>query len=244
MCAASFQRLSSPALRWRHSSDVAEAGPLGPRRRRRGARRDRRRCRRDERPHQPPRGGCRTRARDRLGVHRHRAVRLGSASGQQPRIASGGHRLRLPDRRPELIEHPGRIHRGSLPQLRLHRHDHAHAARGAPRAAVPRRSPHRDRRLPARDGRGPAAVPLLRPVVRVPELPGQRLPDQGQPVGRGRREHRDQPARRRAHRARAPQPHPPMARGHARRAPALHPDVRGRRGADDRADREPPPAVG
>ena len=33
MCADSFQRLSSPAPRWRHSSDIAQAGPLGPCRR-------------------------------------------------------------------------------------------------------------------------------------------------------------------------------------------------------------------
>ena len=34
LCAASFQRLSSPALRWRHCSDIAAARPLGTRRRR------------------------------------------------------------------------------------------------------------------------------------------------------------------------------------------------------------------
>ena len=44
MCAASFQRLSSPAPRWRHSSDIAQAGPLGPGRRGLRVRRDRRRA--------------------------------------------------------------------------------------------------------------------------------------------------------------------------------------------------------
>ena len=243
MCAASFQRLSSPAPRWRHSSDLPQTGPLGARRRRTHIRRHRRRSDPDERSHRPAGRRRDARPRDRVGLHRRGPLHLGAPARQQPRLADGRHRLRLVRGGAQRLRRPGPVQHRRVLRIALRRYDDPHAARRSAGDAGAERSPHRQVGLPAGHSRDPAAVRLLRPVPRLRELSRQRLHDHGQP---DRGEHRGdggQPDRRRHPRSGAPQPRAALASRHASRAAPLRPHVRRGRGADDRADRPARPPV-
>ena len=140
----------------------------------------------DQRSHGCARRDRRARAHRRLGLHRHRAVRVGAAAGQPPRLADGptGFALLVAGRAPRT---PRRLHRRrafctSSAVVRT-----IHLLAFPTGSCIGRRPAHRRHRLPARHV---GILPLylfVDPRVECANCPDNVFADPGQPVGRGRR---------------------------------------------------------